>query len=128
MTDPIRNDLRGTDIWVYRAAPLRVVDGDTIYVHVDHGMRVYSVQSLRLQDIDAPEIFRGSEEEKAAGQEAKTFVEEWIESLPDDPWPLLIRTERDKQSFNRYVAVVQRVDTGEFLGNALVFAEHAERV
>lgn len=116
------------DLWTYRARPIRAVDGDTIEVVVDLGMFVHSTQHLRLRDIDAPEIYRGTDDEKARGQDAKEFAEDWLSAAlagGADPWPLLINTYRDRQSFNRYVADVWRADTGMSLAEDLVLAGHA---
>lgn len=110
-------------LWTYRARPLHVIDGDTIYVTVDHGMRIQSVQSLRLNGVDCPEIYGGTEEEKAAGRAARAFVVDWLAAVPQVDWPLFIQTEKDKQSFNRYVAAVTDVD-GRNLIDDIIAAGH----
>lgn len=114
-----------TDIWIYRARPIRAVDGDTVYVTVDHGMSIHSIQSLRVADVDAPEIYGGTAESKVLGQGAKAFVEEWLRDETGSAWPLLIRTRKDTRSFNRYVADIYAIDTEEFLGAALLASGHA---
>lgn len=94
-------------IWTYRARVNRVVDGDTLYVTVDHGMHILSVQSLRVARYDAPELFSGTPEERAQGAEAKLWVEVWVKDhASEGEWPLRITTNKDRRSFNRYVAVV----------------------
>jgi endonuclease YncB( thermonuclease family) len=114
-----------TDLWTYRARPTRVVDGDTLYVEVDHGMHIFSVQSLRLSGVNAPELYRGTDEEKAAGQAAKQFVQDWIANLPEHKWPLVVRTDKDRRSFNRYVATVTDL-AGHDLAAAIIAAGHGE--
>lgn len=116
--------------YVYRARPLRVVDGDTVYVIIDLGMRVQTTVSIRIRDVDTPELFRGDDRE--AGAAARTFTEDWMANavrLADDPeWSLLVATRKDKQSFNRYVADIWRSKDGRNLGDDLVTSEHATRV
>ena len=110
-------------LWRYRARPERVVDADTIYVTVDHGMRILSAQSIRVRGVNAPEIYGGTDQEKAAGRAARTFVIEWLENVPVGPWPLRINTYKDTQSFNRYVADV--TDTaGRNLAADIIAAGH----
>lgn len=112
------------NLWTYRAKLIRVIDGDTYYIEVDHGMFIRSVQSLRLKDVDTPEINRGSDEEKALGQDAKSFANAWfINLLGDDEWTLIITTDKDKRSFNRYVATVTDM-AGNDLGEAIIEAGH----
>lgn len=64
---------RPTKLYCYESSLIRVIDGDTIYLKVDHGFRTYTDRSVRLNRIDAPEI-RGKE--KVDGQKAKAFVED----------------------------------------------------
>jgi micrococcal nuclease len=52
----------------------KIVDGDTIYVTVDLGFRVKYQVRVRLKDVDAPEIYRGTAEEKAMGHVVKEKV------------------------------------------------------
>ncbi|WJJ58333.1 endonuclease [Staphylococcus phage 110] len=42
-------------LYMYKAHVNRVVDGDTIDVTIDHGMRVYSEQRVRILGVDTPE-------------------------------------------------------------------------
>lgn len=115
------------NIWWYRAKPIRAIDGDTVELLVDHGMHIHSTQRVRLQGVDAPELFRGTEEERERGAAAKSFVEDWLSaSVNTDDWPLLVHTNKDRQSFNRYVASVWSVELREFLGDAVVAAGHGQ--
>ena len=104
-------------LWVYRAKWTgHEVDGDTIDVIVDHGMMIQSHQRIRLAGINAPEV-RGAE--RAAGLRASMFVNGWLEEAGSDEWPLLITTQQDHRSFNRYVGDVVRVVDGADLAAAL---------
>lgn len=105
----------------YRAVVLRVVDGDTLYVNVDLGFNLYQVMSVRLKDVDAPEMFSGDNRE--AGIAARDYV---MEVAPSGTH-CLIYSEKWSQSFTRYVASILLED-GEYLGEKLVKAGHATYV
>lgn len=113
----------------YRARVLRVVDGDTLICTLDLGLHCFHVESLRVARVDTPELFSGDNRE--AGKDARLFAEAWVEDAGVDrgendiEWPLLVRTHKDKQTFNRYIADIYRRDTGESLADALVAAGHA---
>lgn len=109
--------------WTYRAAPIRVIDGDTIVCLVDNGFRNREEHSIRLAGVDTPEIFSGTAEEKAAGQAAKALVQDWIADAEFDAmakWPLIVQTEKDRQSFNRYVGRIWSTASGECLNDWLI--------
>ena len=113
------------DIWTYRARFVRAVDGDTIEILVDLGLRVSSTIRVRVADINAPEL-RGAEKE--LGKAARDWVRDFLSADgqgegESEGW-LVIRTRKDKRSFNRYVADVWRAD-GENLQAATVEAGHA---
>ena len=62
----------------YDCTVTNVVDGDTVdvLIRMDIGFKVIAetAQRLRLARIDAPELRRGSDEEKKRGQDAKTYL------------------------------------------------------
>ncbi len=84
--------------YVYRAYVERVIDGDTIDVSVDLGFKIHSIQRLRLQGLNAPEI-RG--EEREAGLAARKFVAERLKET-DVVW---IKTTKSK-TYGEYDAQV----------------------
>lgn len=43
-------------MYEYQASLQRVVDGDTVYLRVDCGFRIYAEMSFRLLGINAPEM------------------------------------------------------------------------
>jgi len=84
----------------------RVIDGDTIEVHLDLGLRVYTTIRVRLLGVDAPEIFSGTPEERKKGN----IVKEYVRSMLEDRYVKIV-TVKDSTSFNRYLATVW-FDTG----------------
>ena len=111
------------DKWEYICEVTRVVDGDTIEVCIrsDMGFRVVNetVQRIRLARIDAPERYRGTEEGRAAGKAATEWLKDMIEGKT-----VIIRTDKVKETFNRYVAEVWFDD--ENISDVLVDAGHAK--
>lgn len=118
-----------TDLWTYRAKLERVVDGDTVYLQVDLGMRVHTTVSIRIMDVDTPELYRGSPEEREAGRVAREDTIRWFSGASEvepsedvwsgyEEWPVIVRTERDKTSFNRYVGRIYNA-AGESLTDYL---------
>ncbi len=105
----------------YRGKVSRVLDGDTVAIHLDLGLDVYHEVTLRLADVNAPEVVGP---ERAAGLAAKAWLTD--HAIGRDVY---VQTLRDKRSFVRYVALVYLPDdvgTLESFSDALVAAGHAE--
>lgn len=84
----------------YRMTAEKIVDGDTIYALADLGLRQYTYVSLRLKDVDAPEIYSGPDHVRAWGQEVKTALGLWLPKHTKT----LVETFRDRRTFDRYEA------------------------
>lgn len=100
--------------YCYHAKVLRVVDGDTIEVELDLGLRVYRVERLRLLRVDTPELRGGTAASKSEAQVAKQFVVDWCAERAGQ---VVVETFKG-DSFGRWLAEVQDVD-GESLNDAL---------
>lgn len=83
----------------YRAVCLRVIDGDTVHLEVDLGLRVKRTLDIRLVGIDAPER-RG--EEKEAGVKAQAYLETLLFDAARVAKPLVVQFEKGK-SFDRWL-------------------------
>lgn len=119
-----------SDLWTYRARVQSVTDGDTIRIFIDLGFHCFHIEALRLAGVDTPELFSGTNRE--AGKAAKDFVLTWTFTAEvqqeGNEWPFLVRTLKDKQTFNRYIGYVTRADTGEDLAEAIIAAGHGVRI
>lgn len=65
---------------VYKSKLIKVVDGDTIYLHVNLGLGFFCNALVRLVGLEGGEIFgvkKGSEEFKK-GQVSKLYVKKWF--------------------------------------------------
>lgn len=113
--------------FTYRARLDRVIDGDTIDIHLDLGFRMRHSARVRLAGVDTHEVY-GVDHESEEYQRGKTeslFVAEWFRITheshdAEDDWPLLVSTMNDETGkYGRYIAEIYRRDTGESLSDAL---------
>ena len=71
----------GTYVGPARGSVERIIDGDTVKMRVAIWIDQELLVSVRLADIDAPELFRPKcLTEKAKAREAKAFVEDFLSS------------------------------------------------
>ena len=77
-------------MYTYKVTIDRVVDGDTVDVHIDLGFNVTAFKRIRLFGINAPETRTKDLEEKRKGIESK----EWLEKLLTSP-KIILMTEKD---------------------------------
>jgi endonuclease YncB( thermonuclease family) len=107
------------DLYTYHARLLTITDADTLWVFIDLGFGITTVQQLRLRGIDAPEIASRD------GQAAKRFVEREFKNLPE-----IIITSTKSDKYDRYLADVFYTVSGKekFLNNELLRRNLAVRV
>lgn len=110
----------------YSAKCIRIIDGDTLYIDVDLGLRVHRKLYIRLVGIDAPEV-RGSERVRglASADYLRSLLTPGQSSRMHES--LEVRFEKGK-SFDRWLGRVF-VDDGEDvvdIQKAMVDAGHAE--
>lgn len=80
---------------------LKVVDGDTVDVRIDHGFKISSEHRFRLLAINAPEM-KG--ESRDAGAAAKAHLLNLVEATGPT---FTIRTVKDsKDKYGRYLATL----------------------
>ena len=65
-------------MYQYKARILEIIDGDTLKVELSLGFDIYHRVSLRLVDINAPEVRTLNEEVKKYGLRAKEKLEEYV--------------------------------------------------
>lgn len=96
-----KTDRTAKDLFTYRAYVEKVIDGDTLKVRLDLGFNTWIRQTLRLRDLDCPEL------DTKSGQEAKAFVSAQLKAAPF----LIVRSSRSDK-YDRYLADVF-IPTGE---------------
>ena len=104
----------------YRCVVERVVDGDTVHCLVSLGLDQYAYRSIRLAGVDSPELFSGPPEERERGRAAKAH----LESMAPPGTKCLLRTEKDRRTFDRYVGSLLLAD-GTDVASAMVRSGHA---
>ncbi len=110
-------------LWVYRAKPQRVIDGDSLVVLLDLGLGVHLGRGnegahLRLLSIDTPE------RNEPGWFAAREFTITWLAEAGDANWPLRIQTLR-ADNFGRYLCEVWRVSDQRHLNTDLLSSNHA---
>jgi micrococcal nuclease len=93
-----------SEIFVYRARCLRVVDGDTCDLTVDVGFRMATTQRFRLLGVDTPEMNAADLKERERAVAATQALTSMLSSGTGD-WPLLVRTQK-ADSFGRWLAEI----------------------
>jgi micrococcal nuclease len=95
----------------FRAVVTRVVDGDTVDCLADLGFNAYQFVTVRLRNVDTPELRDKDPELRAAAQLAKKFT---VSTLLNRP--VLVTTYKDATTFGRYVADIEyQTDDGQLL-------------
>jgi micrococcal nuclease len=93
----------------YRAELIRVIDGDTVVMSLDLGFKTFVVRTLRLLDIDAPEV-RGKRldpQQRLKGAESTDHLRSLLASYV----PLTVRSQKDKTGkYGRYLATIMGMD------------------
>jgi micrococcal nuclease len=102
----------------YKAKVVKVIDGDTFDINVDLGFSIWTLQRLRLVNVNTPEI-RGSE--RKDGLRVKRYVKELIEGK------LLDVDIFKRGKYGRYVAEIYLED-GTELSKHLILNNMAKKV
>jgi endonuclease YncB( thermonuclease family) len=95
------SDRKADDLYTFKATVERIVDADTMLVHVDLGFDTWTRQRLRFRGIDTPEL------STADGQRAKRFIESRIK--PSDF--VVIKTHKSDK-YDRYLVDVFYAPSG----------------
>lgn len=123
-------------LYTYKARCLKVIDGDTLELEIDLGMKTYRVDRIRLFGIDTPETYgvkKGSDEHQKGTLATKRVVEllkpeDRLLGLDDEPTALWVETVKDKTGkYGRYLATVWFEQDGDLvnLNELLVDEGHA---
>lgn len=119
-------------IFNYRARVDRVIDGDTIVMQIDLGFHMTAKVSVRLLDVDTPELRSQDPDERQRAQFAKAFTDVWCNEAMGNPrttdpwaeWPFVISTSK-ADSFGRWLGRVWSLRTGLQLNEAIIEAGHS---
>jgi hypothetical protein len=81
--------------FVFYLLAAEAIDGDTLRVTVDQGMRNRWVGDMRINGVDAPELHSKDPHEVTAAQAARDFVSWWLKR-PGDYFVRSLAMEHDK--------------------------------
>ena len=122
----IKSKASPKELYTYKAYLEKVIDGDTIWLIVDCGFKIWSRQKVRLRAIDAPPLT------EAKGIEAYRFVEDQLKDLP-----FIIIKSHGRDKYDRYLvdlyysrdtdAPYKIMQEGRFLNQILLDKGLAER-
>jgi len=90
---------------------VKVVDGDTVDLMIDLGLRIYSLQRIRLSGVNTPELRASDPALREKAQQAKEFVETWFEKAKADGMTIIVTTFKDKtEKYGRYLGQIAAVN------------------
>lgn len=91
-------------MYEYKATILKVIDGDTVDVAIDLGLRIFTQQRIRLYGINAPEM------RTPEGPAAKKRLAELLPIGAE----VVLRTRKDKlEKYGRYLGIFIDADGHE---------------
>jgi micrococcal nuclease len=98
-------------LYTYRCKLIRVIDGDTIVANIDLGFDTWSTKTIRLSDINTPEIRTKNLDEKILGNIAKDVVINLLNKYVNDEGDVYFYLKSNKyDSFGRSLGVVYTPD------------------
>lgn len=108
-------------MFTYGAKVIEVVDGDTLKLDIDLGMRVHVQETVRLARINAPEM------DTLAGIQAKAFVVDALAKASN----ITVSTSRSEK-YGRWLVELNAVFAGsgpqtQNLSDLLLHSSHATR-
>jgi len=93
----------------YQARPERVVDGDTVVFRIDMGFHLECLQTVRLLEVDTPEMRSSSPGVRILAKRAKGFTQDWLAFDAPGTWPFILETQKGDH-FGRWLGRVWRRD------------------
>lgn len=122
----VKSNAGPKQLYTYKAYVEKVIDGDTIWLMVDCGFKIWARQKVRLRAIDAPPLT------EAKGIEAYRFVESQLKGLP-----FIIIKSHGRDKYDRYLVDIyyskdtddpyKIMQSGRFLNQILLDKGLAER-
>lgn len=109
----------------YQCQIQRVINADTFDLMVDHGLVCYSLERVKLLNVDCPE------KSTVSGRAALTFVLNWVSignnstELGTDKarWPFIVQTYRANE-WGAWCGVIMRRLDGAVLNQDLIDSGH----
>lgn len=109
-------------MYEYKATLIRVVDGDTVWMRVDLGFRMFAELDFRLYGIDAPERV-GIKADPAKAALSKEYIEQLLAPIAGRPQILKIQTFKPDK-YGRWLVEIWTED-GRNINDLMVESGHA---
>lgn len=100
-------------VWTYPATVIRVIDGDTIRLDLDLGLRIWRTDNCRIAGINTPEM------NTAAGKAAKAYAETLL-----TPGLYVMFESLQLDKYGRPLGAITGLMLGDF-ARAMLAAGHA---
>lgn len=95
-------------VWTYPAQVLKVIDGDTIRLHLDLGLHIWRTENVRIAGIDTPEL------DTAAGRAARDAARQLL------PVGFMVTfASRELDKYGRPLGGITHADFGDFASTML---------
>jgi len=120
-TTPKPPEMDKSDLYVYRARVVDVIDGDTVDLEVELGFRTKMHVRMRVAGVDTGEVFFVEEEsdEFEKGQIHKAFTADYLYDEEGNPHDLLFESYEEGY-YGRWVGDVIRDGAEDSLSEALI--------
>jgi len=120
-TTPKPPKMDESDLYVYRARVVEVIDGDTVDLEVELGFRTKMHVRMRVAGVDTGEVFFVEEEsdEFEKGQIHKAFTADYLYDEEGNPHDLLFESYEEGY-YGRWVGDVIRDGAEDSLSEALI--------
>jgi micrococcal nuclease len=112
-------------MYEYKATLIRVVDGDTVWLRVDLGFRLFAEMDFRILGINAPER-HGINAKPEVAERSRQYLEHLLAPNAAGPQVLTIKTSKPDK-YGRWLAQIfcdNGVDVGAVMlstGNAVEY-------
>jgi len=113
-------------MYTYSAKLNRIIDGDTLDIKIDLGLRISVDIRTRLYGLNCPEIFGvpHNTPEYQKGIQARDYVTQWFSALGTDSF--IVQTYKDKQEkYGRWLITVTSIDGAKILNEDLLASGNA---
>lgn len=88
-------------MYEYRATVAKAIDGDTVDLEIDCGLRIYTKTRIRLTGINAPEV------STPEGKEARSY----LQSLLPPGTQVTVKTDKDRtEKYGRWLGVITTLE------------------
>lgn len=119
---------------VFHAQMLSCYDGDTCRVKLRRGFGDSSDKTLRLLEVNCPEMHAKDAAVKEAAHKAHDFALRWFAegalglTTAGEIWPFVVQASEIQEKYGRTLSYVWRKSDGDCLNMALIREGHSDHI